>query len=234
MELLNELNIPDCGKQRIPVKTLVEQLNPTLENKKVVESHIASMYLVSVLDQNTIRIRPYKDEEVTYQTIYVFEINLKKDDSLMALVEQVHSAFPEPTVLLLKGNNKIHISVAKKRLNKVNLNNSILLENVLAELNDKNICYLDFKQIGGNTLKDYYYHLIDDVYKIKVFNITDVYPKKDMDFNNVIKKYEELKANINKLKIEYKQASMKSEKIRIDDDLFDVEEELKTLVKDLR
>ena len=82
MELLDKLHIPLCPPQRIPVKTLVEQLQPTPVDKKVIESHIASMKLVSLLNEQTIRIRPYKDEDYSYQAIYVFLIELKKDDSI--------------------------------------------------------------------------------------------------------------------------------------------------------
>lgn len=75
MELLEKLHIPLCPPQRIPVKTLVEQLQPTPTDKKIIESHIASMKLVSLLNEQTIRIRPYKDEDCSYQAIYVFLID---------------------------------------------------------------------------------------------------------------------------------------------------------------
>lgn len=46
MSLLESLHIPTLPKQRVPVKTLIEQLQPTPENKRLIESHVASIYLV--------------------------------------------------------------------------------------------------------------------------------------------------------------------------------------------
>lgn len=43
MSVLEALNIPTLTKQRVPVKTLVEQLQPTPENKRLIESHVASI-----------------------------------------------------------------------------------------------------------------------------------------------------------------------------------------------
>lgn len=78
MDLLKKLNIPLCQPQRIPVKTLIEQLQPSSVDKKLIESHIASMNLISILNEQTIRIRSYKDDNYSYQSIYVFMIELKK------------------------------------------------------------------------------------------------------------------------------------------------------------
>ena len=75
MSLLEKLEIPTLQKQRIPVKTLIEQLQPTPENKRLIESHVGSIYLVSLLNQQTIHFRPYKDEDYSYQAIYVYRLH---------------------------------------------------------------------------------------------------------------------------------------------------------------
>lgn len=70
MSVLEALNIPTLTKQRVPVKTLVEQLQPTPENKRLIESHVASIYLVSLLNEQTIHYRAYRDADYSYQAIY--------------------------------------------------------------------------------------------------------------------------------------------------------------------
>ena len=107
MSLLEKLEIPTLQKQRIPVKTLIEQLQPTPENKRLIESHVGSIYLVSLLNQQTIHYRPYKDDDYSYQAIYVLQITLKKPDQLTDVSIQLHSAFPEPTLLLLDYGEKV-------------------------------------------------------------------------------------------------------------------------------
>ena len=112
MSLVECLNIPTLPKQRVPVKTLIEQLQPTPENKRLIESHIASIYLVSLLNEQTIRYRSYKDDDYSYQAIYVLQISLKKDDQLTDVTNQLHAAFPEPTILLMNYSDREWISVA--------------------------------------------------------------------------------------------------------------------------
>ena len=61
---LEALHIPTLSKQRVPVKTLVEQLQPTPENKRLIESHVSSIYLVSLLNEQTIHYRAYSTDSL--------------------------------------------------------------------------------------------------------------------------------------------------------------------------
>lgn len=235
MELLEKLEIPLCQPQRIPVKTLIAQLQPGSSNKKIIETHIASMKLVSILNEQTIRVRPYKDDEYSYQSIYVFLIELKKDDSITALSNLIHSAFPEPTILIYQRMNTNTISLAEKRINKVEKDKTVVEEVVLSKILD-NVTdnQISLKSISGKDLKEYYSNLVTWLYKLKVLSITNIYPEKDIDFKPLLNQYERLTTEIKKLKEEYKKASMISEKMRIDDEMYDKEMKLKQLMKRLK
>lgn len=234
MELLEKLGIPLCQPQRIQVKTLIAQLQPGSSDKKIIETHIASMKLVSILNEQTIRIRPYKDEEFSYQSIYVFYIELKKGDSIITLSNLIHSAFPEPTILIYQKVNTNYVSLAEKRVNKVEKDRTVVEEVVLCKISD-NVTdnQISFKSISGKDLKEYYLELVIWLYKLKVLSITNIYPEKDMDFKPLLNQYERLTTEIKKLKEEYKKASMMSEKMKIDDELYEKEIELKQLLKRL-
>lgn len=229
MELLDKLHIPLCPPQRIPVKTLVEQLQPTPADKKIIESHIASMKLVSLLNEQTIRIRPYKDEDFSYQAIYVFLIELKKDDSIISLADIVHSAFPEPTVLLFNYQSNQYVAVASKRINKIDNSKTVIDESIISEVKlfDE---HLDLSNKTASSLKEFYEQIIKLAYQLKTFNVTKVFPNSNLDLKLLIKEYEITNSKINKLKHDYKQASMKAEKIKIDDELYDEEMKLKELI----
>lgn len=233
MELLERLEIPLCQPQRIPVKTLIAQLQPSSSDKKIIETHIASMKLVSILNEQTIRIRPYKDDEYSYQSIYVFYIELKKDDSITTLSNLIHSAFPEPTVLIYQKVNTNYISLAEKRINKVEKDKTVVEEVVLCKISDKATdSQISLISISGKDLRKYYSNLVTWLYKLKVLSITNIYPEKDMDFKPLLNQYERLTTEVKKLKEEYKKASMMSEKMKIDDDLYDKEMELKQIFKE--
>lgn len=234
MSLLESLHIPALPKQRVPVKTLIEQLQPTPENKRLIESHIASIYLVSLLNEQTIRYRSYKDDDYSYQAIYVLQIALKRNDQLTDLTSQLHAAFPEPTILLMEHVDKEWISVAPKRISKTDQTKTVLEDNVVQEINVDSMNYLNLSQITAINLKDYYTKIVQIVYKIGVLNLIKVYPTADLDYKSIIKKYQAIQANINNLKEQYKRASMKSEKMDIDDQIYDEEMKQKNIVKRLK
>lgn len=235
MNLLEKLNVPLCQAQRIPVKTLVQQLQTTPNEKKLLESHIGSMKLVSILNEQTVRIRPYKDDDFSYQVIYVFYIELKKDDKITYLSEIIHSAFPEPTVMMFNIMEINYISLATKRINRVEQGKTViedvLVSKISKEASDEQ---LSLSNIKGSNLREYYLNMVQWLYKLKVLNITKVYPGKDMNFKLILKQYDKLSADINKLMEKYKRASMKSDKMRIDDELYDKEMELKLIIKQLQ
>lgn len=233
MELLEKLEIPLCQPQRIPVKTLVAQLQPGSADKKILETHIASMKLVSILNEQTIRVRSYKDDEYSYQSIYAFYIELKKDDSITALSNLIHSAFPEPTILIYQKDNTNYISLAEKRINKVEKDKTVVEEVVLCKISESATDgQISLKSTSGKDLKEYYSNIVTWLYKLKVLSITNIYPEKDMDFKPLLNQYEHLTTETKKLKEEYRKASMMSEKMRIDDELYDKEMELKQIFKE--
>lgn len=232
MSILEALNIPTLTKQRVPVKTLVEQLQPTPENKRLIESHVASIYLVSLLNEQTIHYRAYRDDDYSYQAIYVLQITLKKNDQLSDLTNQLHAAFPEPTILLMEYKDKEWISVAPKRISKIDQTKTVLEDNVVQEISTMDC--LNLNQIKAINLKDYYTKIVQIVYKIGVLNLIKVYPTADLDYKSIIKEYQAIQANINNLKERYKRASMKSEKMDIDDRIYDEEMKQKKLIQKLK
>lgn len=235
MELLEKLEIPLCQPQRIPVKSLIAQLQPGSSDKKILETHVASMKLISILNEQTIRVRPYKDEEYSYQSIYVFFIELKKDDSITTLSNLIHSAFPEPTILIYQKMNINTISLAEKRINKVEKDRTVVEEVILCKISGNvTDSQISLKSISGKDLKEYYSNLITWIYKLKVLSITNIYPEKDMDFKPILNKYEQLITEIKKLKEEYKKASMISEKMKIDDDLYEIENKLDNIMHQMK
>lgn len=206
MSLLEKLEIPTLQKQRIPVKTLIEQLQPTPENKRLIESHAGSIYLVSLLNQQTIHYRPYKDADYSYQAIYVLQITLKKPDQLTDVSIQLHSAFPEPALLLLDYGENEWMSAAPKHINKLDATKTVLDDVVVQQVDNK--LDISLKHLSATDLKDYYTQIVQLVYKIGVYNVIHIFPTRNLDYKNVIKEYQQITSNINILKEQYKKATM--------------------------
>lgn len=229
MEILERLHMPPVERTRIPRKTLEEQLEASAKERKLLEKHLASMYLISLLNEQTIRIRAYKDEDYSFQAIYIFEIDLKANDQLSAFSELVHSAFPESTLLVLKYDDKTYLSGASKRINKLDKTKTVIEDSIWIELFQD----VDIQISDVRNLKEYYDSLIRLLYRYKVRNVTGVFPQLDGDYKGFIKKYEILVAQINKLKEDYSAASMRNEKMRIDEELFLREQDLENLKNEI-
>ena len=234
MSLLESLHIPVLDKQRVPVKTLIEQLEPTPDNKRLIESHVSSIYLVSLLNEQTIHYRSYKDDEYSYQAIYVLQIVLKRSDQLTDLAIQLHSAFPEPTVLLMNYSDREWISVAPKRISKLDDTKTVLDDVVVQEVDKDKNKYLDLSHLSATGLRQYYLKIVQIVYKLSVLSLINIYPTADLNYKPIIKEYQQAQANINNLKEQYNKASMKSDKMEIDDNIYDEEQKQKQLIKKLK
>ena len=176
MTIFESLKIPAINKQRVPVKMLIDQLQPTPVNKRLIESHVASIYLVSLLNEQTIHYRAYKDDEYSYQAIYVLQVILKKDDQLTDLSIQLHSAFPEPTILLLDYvSDKEWISTAPKRINRLDTTKTVLDDIVVQKIDGEVYKYLDLSKLSAVNLKEYYMKVVQLLYRIAVFSIIKIY-----------------------------------------------------------
>ena len=234
MEMLKHLNIPLITPQRVFVKDIVAQLGATGDDKKIIESHISTIKLVSLLNEQTIRIRSYKDENYSFFAVYAFYIELKTNESMSEMCRLIHSAFPESTLLICNYEGQKYISAAAKRINKLDTSKTVIEDYNVTELKGNYEQYIDLSHIGGYNLKEFNDNLVKLVYKLKVLNVTNIFPSKDLAYKDLIKQYDGLISSINKLKQDYKLANMKSEKMRIDDELFDKEEDLAKLIKHIK
>lgn len=232
--ILESLKIPTLKPQRVPIKTLLEQLQPTADNKKLITERVNKIELVSLLNNQTVHIRPFKDNEYSYQAIYVLQIVLKEKDKLTELSSQLHSAFPEPTILIYQCGDTEWISVAPKRINKLDESKTVIEDVLVQDIKTNTFQYLDISALSAVNLKEYYLAIIDRIYRIGVYSLTGIFPRNNIDCKYFIKEYQRINARINTLKEQYKKASMKSEKMEIDDELYDEEQNKNRLLSSVK
>lgn len=237
MKILEQLNIHITKplSQRIPVAEIERQLEATNSDKKLLESHIASIYLIGILDEKTTRIRAYVDNERNYQSIYVLEIELKQDKNLAEVNRLIHSAFPNALIIVYKFNKKNLVSVAEKRINKNDNTKTVIEDIILTE-----VIYIDelkpilIKLDEIVNLYNYYQSVSYCLGKIFTYNKTGIVPSVDFNYKEWIANYNKLNTDINKLKEQYKKANMLAEKIQIDDEICDKEEQIRLLMKEIK
>lgn len=228
MDILKLLNIPLIQPSRIPITKINEILESDNQTKRFLENHVSSIKLVSILNEDTIKIRSYVDDNYSFQTIYVLEVELKSEESINETARLIHSAFPESTLIALNYKEQPYLSAALKRINRLDKTKTVIEDCVTAlitnEYNNLNL------KISVLNLKGLYDYILNILYKHKAYVITGIIPNNNIDYKKAIKEYEEAASNINRLKKEYNEASMMAEKAKIDDEMYKYETLLKEVI----
>ncbi len=244
-DILEYFHIPKSGKtkQRISVKEIIDQLNPTAQDKKALNSEVNSIYLEGVLDAQTLRIPSYVSDEHLYEAIYVLQVSLKTEQHFSLINEKLHAAFPNPLIIGYLIADKLRVSLAPKRINKLTKDKSVI-ESVYTTntfvIDEKHLDFLDLlnvSKVKALSLKELYDKLTDTVYSERLIELIGTFPRhipKTMDLNQRIKKIEDETSILNELKSNYKQATMMSEKMDYHMKIKNNEHEIDRFISDLK
>jgi hypothetical protein len=243
--IVEYFHIPKSGKtkQRIPLKEIIDQLAPSSHDKRVLISEISSIHLEGVLDSQSLRVPTYRDDEYHYEAIYVLDVELKSYQHFTVINEKLHQTFPNPIVIIFHFNGKYILSVAPKRINKIDKEKSVI-EGYYASnafvVEDNHIAYLyrlNINDISCYHLKDFYDKLVDVIYSERLIEFIGAYPTQTINtkqFNQFIKLIESDRTELNALKERYKQASMMSEKMDIHMQISNSEHKVQQMICQLK
>ena len=118
--IITALDLPGSCRvdQRVPKKILAENGAPTAGDKRLINDGIEEVQWVAALKPNTIGVPEYRDEVREYLEIAILSVTLKSTDkpvNAARLAELMHRAIPYPTLLLLKSEDMLMLSLAHKR-----------------------------------------------------------------------------------------------------------------------
>lgn len=244
-DILEYFHIPKSGKtkQRISVKEIIDQLNPTAQDKKVLNSEVNSIYLEGVLDAHTLRIPSYVSDEHLYEAIYVLQISLKTDQHFSLINEKLHAAFPNPLIIVYLIDDKVIVSLAPKRINKLTKDKSVI-ESVYSTsaflIDEKHrdfLSLLNVSDVKALNLKEFYDKMTDTVYSERLIELIGSFPRQvpnTMNLKQSINKIEDETSILNELKNNYKQATMMSEKMDYHMKIKNKELEIDRFISDLK
>ena len=120
-DIIAALDLPVSSRvdQRVPKKLLIENGATNASDKRQINDGIEDIQWLAALKPNTIGVPAYQDDVREYLEIAVLSITLKFTAAMLAkpvrLAELIHRAIPYPTVLLLKSEQGLMLSVAHKR-----------------------------------------------------------------------------------------------------------------------
>lgn len=120
-DIIVALDLPgNCRvDQTVSKKLLIENIAPSANDKRQINNCIERIDWLAALKPNTIGVSEYRDDAREYLEIAVLSVTLKTNTDMQAkparLAELIHRAIPYPTVLLLKSQQGLMLSVAHKR-----------------------------------------------------------------------------------------------------------------------
>ena len=216
MNVIEYLNLPKAAalNQRISIKSMVDFHQIKRQDEKLLRDHIHSIYLIGVLNESTIHIRPFKDDLMTYEEIHILHIRLKKSNKFAQINHKLHSFFPNPTLVIYSTDNQFVYSTAIKHLNPIKKNQVVIDDVYVSEqspLNDspseKFLNKTSVINLKARNLKEYYESIIDIVYQQRLISIIQDYPEKIIKASKVkeaLKLIEKLHFKLNQLRDEEK------------------------------
>lgn len=124
--LWQELNLPDTTQlnSRIYKKTLLDSVDLSSADKKVINEDIDTLIWRNTLKPETINIPKLESNELDYPEIAIIQVALKEsnpsekqnsDRRIQRLVELIQRAIPYPLLLVITINNRLWLSLANKR-----------------------------------------------------------------------------------------------------------------------
>lgn len=157
-------------------KLFYEKATMNKVDKDIFQNDIDKIICIYSFREDTINVRPYKDEVRQYEEIAVIKIILLKDTKIKRITEIIQMNIPYPLILIFQYEDKILFNVAHKRINKADENKNTVEEFIytdwinLVSLSDREDQFIDSMNLGGFSFSNFYRFYSDVVDKINIFN----------------------------------------------------------------
>jgi len=119
--LINRLQIPQRAvlNRKIPKKAFFTQTDLSTTEKEIFTSDIEGMHLISVMNQQSMNIPSYQDDEFNYSEVVWIHVELRTTKNINKIASAIQKAIPNPVVLILSSpEDQIVLSASHKRINK--------------------------------------------------------------------------------------------------------------------
>ncbi|WP_066174444.1 DUF4391 domain-containing protein [Bacillus marinisedimentorum] len=105
--------------RKIPKKAFFTQGDLSASEKELFTSQIEGVYLLSVMNQQSINIPVFKTEDINYAEVVWVYVQLRTAKNAGRIVKAVHKAIPNPVVLIMASpDEEMMLSVCHKWLSR--------------------------------------------------------------------------------------------------------------------
>ncbi|MBM7707204.1 hypothetical protein JOD03_002143 [Chryseomicrobium aureum] len=217
--LINRLQIPQRTvlNRKIPKKAFFTQTDLSTTEKELFTSDIEGMHLISVMNQQSMNIPSFQDDEFNYSEVVWIYVDLRITKNINKIASAIHKAIPNPVVLVAgSSEGRILLSTSHKRLNKNDKTKVVVEQPTITDWfnpREEDTAYSKFLNalVVSNLSFENLYSIYEDIQQLikceEVIQLVGTIPTskdKREEVVNILRNVQKHRKNIEQLQLEQK------------------------------
>ena len=242
-DFFESLNFPAStyvGK-KLDKKEFLENFSLNINDRKLLSQNIDRITLENILNQDTINITPFLDEERDYSEIAIIKVKISNKDKLKS-INNIIQQIPYSLIVFYAFQNEICLSLSPKRINKAD-SSKLVVEEVhfskwidFSNLTNIDKSFLQSLNINNHpftNLLAFYESFIDKLisYNASIYSGTFSISK---DTKMILENIQKTEAQIIDIKNKIKKETNFNDKVNMNLELKKLNDKLKSLKEDLK
>jgi len=241
-DILEYFDIPNSCKvsKKLDKKEFIENFQLNVNDRKVLSKVIERITLEYLLNQDTINISTFSDEEKDYSEIAIIKVKIT-DKSKLKTINKIIQEIPYPLIVVYQCESEISICISSKRINKSDSSKLVVEEDHftdwinLEELNDLDIEFLNNLKSSQHSFVDFFSFYESYLKLVIAYNVSKYSGsiKKSDNSKEILSEIHKVELQISELKNKIKKETNFNDKVGLNIKLKKLNDNLKKLKSSL-
>ena len=242
-DFFESLNFPinTVVNRKLDKKEFLENFSLNINDRKLLSQNIDRITLENILNQDTINITPFLDEERDYSEIAIIKVKISNKEKLKS-INNIIQQIPYSLIVFYAFQNEISLCLSPKRINKAD-SSKLVVEEVhfskwidFSNLTNIDKTFLQSLSINNHpftNLLAFYESFIDKLisYNASIYSGTFSISK---DTKMILENIQKTEAQIIDIKNKIKKETNFNDKVNMNLELKKLNDKLKSLKEDLK
>ncbi|MFW3341843.1 DUF4391 domain-containing protein [Aliarcobacter butzleri] len=242
-DFFESLNFPinTVVSKKLDKKEFLENFSLNINDRKLLSQAIDRITLENILNQDTINISPYLDENKDYSEIAIIKVRISNKDKLKS-INNIIQQIPYSLIVFYAFQNEVCLCLSPKRINKSD-SSKLVVEEVhfskwidFSNLTNIDKSFLQSLSINSHpftNLLAFYESFIDKLisYNASIYSGTLTVSK---DTKQILEDIQKIEVQITEIKNKIKKETNFNDKVNMNMELKKLNDKLKSLKEDLK
>ena len=242
-DFFESLNFPAStyvGK-KLDKKEFLENFSLNINDRKLLSQNIDRITLENILNQDTINITPFLDEERDYSEIAIIKVKISNKEKLKS-INNIIQQIPYSLIVFYAFQNEISLCLSPKRINKAD-SSKLVVEEVhfskwidFSNLTNIDKTFLQSLNINNHpftNLLAFYESFIDKLISYNASKYIGILAT-SKDIKEILEEIQKIEAQITEVKNKIKKETNFNDKVNMNLELKKLNDKLKSLKEDLK